>query len=169
MESGGVLEPKPIEASEAELRSGLVDFAADPLEDLPEEALLAVIGAYSLTPTEQCSTAVLRHAPEEVTAQLLREGLVVDTPVDLVIRGRKTVQRVLADWEEEMREKICPIRARRGVRRAEVVANVAAILVGLLSAGAGVIAPVAVYLARFCLDELCHGWPGPRPVAPVSA
>jgi hypothetical protein len=122
-----------------------------------------------MTPSEQRSTALLKHAPEEINALLLQEGLIVDTPVDLVTRGRKTVERVLADWGDELREKVCPLRARRGVRRAELVANVAAALAALLSLGAGVIAVIAVYLARFSLDELCHGWPGPRPVAPATA
>jgi hypothetical protein len=168
MESGGVLEPEEVQESDADLLSA--SFAlTEPFEELPEETLLAVIGAYSLTPDEQRSTAVLRHAPEEISVQLLQEGLVVDAPVDLVVRGRKTIRRVLADWEEELREKICPLRARRGMRRAELVANVAAILAGFITLSAGLIAPVAVYLARFCLDELCHGWPGPRPIAPTNA
>jgi hypothetical protein len=167
MESGGVLEPRAVQESAAGLRFDTVALT-EPLEDLPEEALLAVIGAYSLTPIEQRSTVLLRDAPEEITAQLIQEGLVVDAPVDLVLRGRKAVRRVLAEWEEELREKVCPIRARKRVRRAELVSNVAVLLAGLLSLAAGVIAAIAVYLARFCLDELCDGWPA-SPIAPATA
>jgi hypothetical protein len=169
VESGGVIDEPDVGATEEALSFGSIKLIADPLEDLPEDSLLALIGAYSLTPSEQRSTALLRHAPEEINALLLQEGLIVDTPVDLVTRGRKTVERVLADWGDELREKVCPLRARRGVRRAELVANVAAALAALLSLGAGVIAVIAVYLARFSLDELCHGWPGPLPVAPATA
>jgi hypothetical protein len=169
VESGGVIDEPDVGSTEEALSLSSIELIADPLEELPEDSLLALIGAYSLTPSEQRSTALLRHAPEEINVLLLQEGLVVDTPVDLVTRGRKTVTRVLADWGDELRERICPLKARRSVRRAELVANVAAALATLLSFGAGVIAVIAVYLARFCLDELCDGWPGPRPVAPATA
>lgn len=168
MESGGVLEPRADAETEAELDAETVELLIAPLEDLPEEALLAIIGAYSLTPIEQRSIAVLKHAPEEINTRLAEGGLVVDAPVDLVIRGRKIVRRVLADWEEELREKVCPIKESRGLRRSEMIAVVAAILAGLLSLAAGVIAAIAVYLARFCLDELCHGWPGPQPATTAA-
>jgi hypothetical protein len=169
MESGGVKDEPDFEQTEEVLSSDSIEFIADPLEDLPEDSLLALIGAYSLTPGEQTSTALLRHAPEELNAPLLQQGIIVDASVDLVTRGRRTVERVMADWGDELREKICPLRARRGMRRAELVANVAAVLAILLSAVAGVIAAIAVFIVRFSLDELCDGWPGRRPIVPATA
>jgi len=166
MESGSVGEPETtreivaggwyVEAEEA------VD---NPLDDLPEEALLALIGAYSLTPLEGRNAALAKYAEGDLIALLREKEFDLDTSVNLVRRGRETVERVLADWRDELREKICPLKGRKGLRRADLLALVSSALAALLSLGAGVVALIAYYLVRFSLDELCDGWPRPAPLA----
>jgi len=173
MESGGVGEPEAAQEGQEVERAetySLAELTIDLLEDLPEDALLAVVGAYSLTPTEQRSTALLSHPPEADLMEVLlsHEGLVVDMPVDLVARGRRVLHRVLAEWEKELRERICPLRATRKLRRAELIAGIAAILAGFLSLGASIIGALAVLLARFHLDELCDGWRAPQPAVELG-
>jgi hypothetical protein len=166
METGGVGEPETtrgISASQWYLEAE--EAVGDPLDDLPEEALLALIGAYSLTPIESRNAALAKYAEDDLTALLREKGFDLDTSVNLVRRGKETVERVLGDWRDDLREKICPLKTRKGVRRADLLALVSSALAALLSVGAGVVALIAYYLVKFSLDELCDGWPQPLPIA----
>lgn len=127
------------------------------LSDLSEDALFAVIGAFEVTPDRRLDAAIHRYAPREVAASIEGAGLAAHVYVDLVALGRRRVQRVLEDWGETLKPRVCDLW-HKGVPERKLVLAIASALMWLLSVVAAVLVAIALAIARYGLEKLC----GPR-------
>ena len=160
---GGITEP-----AASQVQDALLAAQFDRLDRLSEEELLTLIGSESVTLPEYSSAAVRAYAPEAVTAALEREQLVVIEPVDLALRGKRTVLRILDDWGDLLQAKICPLR-QKGVSEREMAHEISLLLAGALFGLKGLLAAVALCIAKYFLEKLCKNWaPAPKEI-PASA
>jgi hypothetical protein len=163
MEGSGIREPEPGSHAEHSVVPEADDAANEPLgaliaglSDLSEDELLCVIGAYEVTPDQRLGATIHRYAPE-VAASIEGVGMAARADVDLVALGRRRVQRVLEDWGESLKPRVCDLWHKRVPER-ELALNIANALTLLLSVVAAVLAAIALAIARYGLEKLC----GPR-------
>lgn len=124
------------------------------LSDLSEEELLSVIGAFEVTPDQRLGAVVRLYAPGEVAASIESVGIAALTDVDLVALGRRKVERVLEDWGEAIKPRVCDLWHNKVPLR-ELVLAIANALAGLLGVVGLMLATIALAIARFYMEELC--------------
>ncbi len=142
------------------MAAGAEDATAEPLgaliaefSDLSEDELLAVIGAYEVTPEQRLGAVIRIYAPE-VAASI---GVGAPAEVDLTLLGRRRVQRVLEDCGEAIQPRVCALWRNRVPER-ELALNIANALTLMLGVVAAILAAIALYIARYGMEKLC----GPR-------
>jgi hypothetical protein len=137
---------------------GLLEAQLDQLANLSEDQLLTIIGVESVTPIESRCAVIYAYASREDVSAFEENGLVSLAPVNLVRRGRRTVDRVMADWSEELRQRVCPALNKKESERG-LAANIASVLVSLIPTHLWMlIAAIAMYIAKYLLEKLCEGW-----------
>lgn len=160
MAGSGIGEPGPESQAGQSVVPETEDATTEPigalvdgLSDLSEDELLSVIGAYEVTPEQRLGAVIRTYAPE-VAASM---GVGAPAEVDLTLLGRRRVERVLEDWGEAIKPRVCELWHKRVPER-ELVLNIVNALAMLLSVIAAVLAAIALYIARYGMEKLC----GPR-------
>lgn len=127
----------------------------DRLLPLSEDQLYAVLGAYEVTPDQHLSAALLAYAPGSIAASLEGFGFGEPAAVDVVALGRRTAVRVIEDWGDYLRPRVCPLW-RKGADEKDLALVIAGALLGLISVLAGVLAVIGVAIARYLMKKLCE-------------
>jgi hypothetical protein len=142
--------------------SAELDAAFDEIAGLSETDLLTLIGSSAATPVEEQSAVLRMFGSEDLAARLETKGLITLSWDDLsagslVTRGQRVVERIIQDWPDELRNRICPL-LRRGASEKELAASLVPILVAHFVLPHLVILSIALYISRYLAQKLCEGW-----------
>jgi hypothetical protein len=162
-----------VESAATQVQDELLARQFDRLDNLSEDQLLTLIGSESVTLPEYSSAVVRAYAPAEVVAALEREQMLATEPIDLALRGKRTVLRILDEWGEQLRAKICALKAK-GVSERELAYGIAEVLAGVLAVALlglvpGLLAAVSLCIAKYFLEKLCENWAPVPQEAPASS
>lgn len=133
---------------------GFLETTVAQLEELSEEQLYMLIGSASLNPIEATSAAIYSYAPSDAP-ELERRQLVARLGVDLPSRGRRTVERIIVDGGHELRERLCRLW-EKNPDRTNLATGIAVVLCQAFGLWPGILAAIAVLIAKYYIDKLCR-------------
>lgn len=137
--------------------------AFDGFDDWSENELLTLIGASAATPVEEQSAVLRMFGSKSLVARLEARGLItlgpsnLFRPENLISRGRRVVDRVVADWGDELRERICPLLGK-GASEKQLAAGIVPFLLAHVALPHLAIITIAFFISRYLAQKLCEGW-----------
>lgn len=144
-----------------------LEKAYEQLAPLDEDALLSIVGSAALTPEERAAAALRAFAPEEAEQVDAERLFGAATAVNLAVRGRRLIERLLDECGDRLRDTICPSYTKMAAAERNLVLDVASVVAPALGTVLGVAPPaalvvaVAVVILRYWAARLCRDFVAP--------